>query len=153
MAYITEADYEALYGDITTAEFDRLAYDASRLMDRMTTGIDNVKKLKTAMPTDEDDAEAVEMCCAKLISLMKTIESADGFVEREDGTVAPKSVSSFSSGSESMTFGNSASVTASAASDKKVRDALLADTVRAYLSGVEDANGVNLLYMGRYPNV
>lgn len=152
MAYITEADYEALYGAIDTAEFDRLAYDASRFMDRMTTGIDNVKKLKTAMPTDEDDAEAVEMCCAKLISLMKTIESADGFVTREDGTVVSKAVSSISSGSESMSFGNGSSMSA-AASDVKVRDTLFADTVKAYLSGIEDANGVNLLYMGRYPNV
>ena len=151
MAYITEAKYESLYGDIETAEFDRLAFDASRFMDAMTTGIDNFKKLKAAMPTDEDDAEAVEMCCAKLISLMKTIESYDGFVTREDGTAISKAVSSISSGSESMSFGTSA--TSAAASDITVRNKLFSDTVKAYLSGIEDANGVNLLYMGRYPNV
>lgn len=151
MAYITEADYEALYGDIETAEFNRLAYDASRFMDVMTTGIDNVKKLKTAMPTDEDDAEAVEMCCAKLINLMQVIESFNGFVTRDDGTAVSKAVSSISSGSESMSFGTN-SVSAAAA-DESVRNKLLSDTVKAYLSGIEDANGVNLLYMGRYPNV
>ena len=151
MAYITEAKYESLYGDIETAEFDRLAFDASRFMDAMTTGIDNFKKLRAAMPTDEDDAEAVEMCCAKLISLMKTIESFDGFVAREDGTAISKAVSSISSGSESMSFGTSS--TSAAAADISVRNKLFSDTVKAYLSGIEDANGVNLLYMGRYPNV
>lgn len=152
MAYITEAEYEALYGEIDTAEFERLAFDASRFMDTMTTGIDNYRKLKSAMPTDEDDAEAVEMCCAKLISLMKSIESAEGFVAREDGTVVSKAVSSFSSGSESMSFGGSSAVSA-ALSDINARNKLYMDTVKSYLSGIEDANGVNLLYMGRYPNV
>ena len=150
MAYITEAKYEALYGPIETADFTRSAFDASRFMDAMTTGIDNVKKLKTAMPTG-DDAEVVEMCCAKLINLMKTIESANGFVTREDGTVISKAVSSISSGSESMSFGGSA--VSAAASDISVRNTLFRDTVKAFLSGIEDANGVNLLYMGRYPNV
>ena len=152
MAYITRSRYVELYGDIDPFEFERLSFDASRLMDKMTTGIDNVKKLKTAMPTDEDDAEAVVMCCGKLISLMKAVESADGFVTREDGTVISKAVSSISSGSESMSFGGG-SATSSAASDVNARNALFTDTVKAYLSGIEDANGVNLLYMGRYPNV
>ena len=151
MAYITEANYEALYVSIDTAEFDRLAYDASRFMDAMTTGIDNVKKLKTAMPEDEDDAEAVEMCCAKLISLLQSIEAANGFTLRGDGTVVSNAVSSISSGSESISFGTS-SVSA-AASDITVKNKLMTDTVKAYLSGIEDKNGVNLLYMGRYPNV
>ena len=151
MAYITKNRYVELYGDIDSFEFERLSFDASRLMDKMTTGIDNVKKLKTAMPTDEDDAEAVMMCCAKLISLMQTIEAMDGAVIREDGTVISKTVSSISSGSESMSFGSN-SISA-AASDPTARKALLADTVRAYLGGLTDSNGVNLLYMGRYPNV
>lgn len=152
MAYITKEKYEALYGAIDSSAFERLAYDASRLMDTMTTGIDNVKKLKTAMPTDADDAEAVEMCCAKLISLMNNIESADGFVTREDGTVISKAVSSISSGSESMSFGGASSVSGAIA-DSNVRKRLYQDTVKAYLGGIEDSNGVNLLYMGRYPNV
>ena len=151
MAYIKKNRYVELYGDIDSFEFERLSFDASRLMDKMTPGIDNVKKLKTAMPTDEDDAEAVMMCCAKLISLMQTIEAMDGAVIREDGTVISKTVSSISSGSESMSFGGGA--TSAAATDITARNTLLADTVKAYLSGIEDANGVNLLYMGRYPNV
>lgn len=147
MAYITKSEYEALYGAISAGDFTRLSYDASRLMDYMTTGIDNVKKLQAYPPAGDD----VMMCCAKLISLMKTIESLDGATEREDGTVVSKAVSSISSGSESMSFGSNA--ISAAATDITARNTLLADTVKAYLSGIEDANGVNLLYMGRYPNV
>lgn len=151
MAYITEAEYEGLYGEIDTAEFTRLSFDASRMMDVMTTGVDSVKKLQTAFPVNENDAEAVRMCCAKLISLMQAVESADGFVVRGDGTVSAKAVSSISSGSESISFANSALSTA--AVDTSARTKLYQDTVKAFLSGIEDANGVNLLYMGRYPNV
>lgn len=148
MAYITEADYEALYGSIETADFTRLSYDASRFMDYMTTGIDNVKKLQTYPPTGDD----VKMCCAKLISLMQAVEAADGFIVRADGTVTTKAVSSISSGSESLSFANSSSLSA-AANDLEARKKLYSDTVRAYLGGLQDSNGVNLLYMGRYPDV
>lgn len=148
MAYITEAQYEALYGSIETSDFTRLSYDASRFMDYMTTGIDNVKKLQTYPPTGDD----VKMCCAKLISLMQAVEAADGFIVRADGTVTTKAVSSISSGSESLSFANSSAL-ATAANDLDARTRLYSDTVKAYLGGLTDSNGVNLLYMGRYPNV
>ena len=38
-----------------------------------------------------------------------------------------------------------------ALSDKAAEAQLYTDTIREYLSGVSDANGVNLLFMGRYP--
>ena len=38
-----------------------------------------------------------------------------------------------------------------AAKDKKVADAMVYGIVRDGLSGVPDANGVNLLYAGAYP--
>lgn len=147
MAYITQSEYENLYGEIGAGEFKRLSYAASRLMDYMTTGIDNVKKLQAYPPAGDD----VMMCCAKLISLMRAIESADGVNVREDGTVVPKAVSSISAGSESMSF--STNTISAAAADITVRNGLFADTVKAYLGGLTDSNGVNLLYMGRYPNV
>ena len=37
--------------------------------------------------------------------------------------------------------------------DFAVKEKLFRDTIREYLSGVSDANGVNLLYMGVYPYV
>ena len=147
MAYITEADYEALYGSIDTADFTRLSYDASRFMDYQTTGIDGVKKLQLYPPSGDD----VKMCCAKLISLMKTIEDADGFITRADGTVVSKTVSSVSSGSESISYSTGA--LSAAVTDSVARTRLYKDTVKAYLGGLTDSNGVNLLYMGRYPDV
>lgn len=147
MAYITQSDYAALYGNIDTAQFNRLSYDATRFMDYMTTGIDGVQKLKEYMPEDDTD---IQMCCAKLISLMQMVEQADGFITREDGTVTSKAVSSISSGSESISFAN---VSSSAIADPGAKRKLYADTVKAYLGGLTDTNGVNLLYMGKYPNV
>ena len=147
MAYITKAEYESLYGTISDGEFTRLSYEASRLMDYMTTGIDNVKKLTEYPPSGDD----VMMCCAKLISLMQAIETANGFVTREDGTVISKAVSSISSGRESISYGSNS--LSAAASDTAAKNKLLADTVKAYLGGLTDSNGVNLLYMGAYPDV
>jgi hypothetical protein len=40
-----------------------------------------------------------------------------------------------------------------ALSDPAVKEKLFRDTIREGLSGVADANGVNLLYMGVYPRV
>lgn len=147
--YVTQSEYSSFYGAIDSAQFNRLAWEASRFMDYMTTGVDGVQKLKLYMPSDNED---IRMCCAKLISLMQTIEQAEGYIVREDGTVTSKAVSSISSGSESISFANSGS-SASAISDPVARKSLLASTVKAYLGGLVDSNGVNLLYMGAYPDV
>jgi hypothetical protein len=40
-----------------------------------------------------------------------------------------------------------------AVTDRKERKKMIDETIRDYLSGVADANGVNLLYMGVYPHV
>lgn len=159
MAYITFAQYSGLYSDLTdNAEFNRLSYDASRLMDIHTTGIDNVKKLAVAMPTNAGDAECVWHCCAHLIHVMKSIEDAEngatGYVTRADGTVVSKAVSSISSGTESISYSNGASTALGAAvGDMNERNRMYGDIVKRYLSGVPDSNGVNLLYMGAYPYV
>ena len=160
MAYITYSAFHALYPDISEAEFNRYSYDASRLMDAHTTGVDNYRKLSEAYPSEDEYAdEAIKRCCAKLTALMREIDKAEssavGYVTRADGTVVSKAVSSISSGSESISYSTSGggSALSAAISDKAARDALYADTMKAYLSGVTDANGINLLYMGAYPNV
>lgn len=63
MAYIDFSDYLWIYSDseITPGEFSRYAWEASRLIDIQTTGVDGVKK---PTPTDEDDLECVKRCCA-----------------------------------------------------------------------------------------
>lgn len=62
MAYIDYEYYKTLFGEkaIPEADFNRLVWDSCKKIDNATTGVDNVKKLKIAFPTDEDDAEAVK---------------------------------------------------------------------------------------------
>ena len=63
-----------------------------------------------------------------------------------------------SAGNESISYSGAgdlakSSSIAAAVADPQAREKLYRDTVTDYLSGVQDANGVNLLYMGRYPRV
>lgn len=163
MSYIALSEYNELYDPINERLFNRFSVEASRIMDIHTTGIDNVKKLKIYFPTDEDDAEAVKHCAAKLIYTLNQINQAEvtalesrGY-ESTDHGMRGKVISSISAGNESISYatnGNS-SATAydAAAKDRTVRDKLLAEIVRDYLRGVSDANGVGLLYMGVYTHV
>lgn len=158
--YITFADYTALYDPIEEKVFKRLAYDACRCMDRLTTGVDGVKKLKVAFPVDEDAATAVKHCAAKLVNLLYQIQEAEnaaslsrGYIQTANG-LQGKVVSSVSAGNESISYSagsaqkNAVDV---AASDVAVRREIISGIVREYLSGIADANGVNLLFLGRYP--
>lgn len=164
MSYSTYADYSAIYPDgASQTDFARLVWEADRTMDIHTTGVDGVRKLQKAMPTDSYALEAVKRCSCALVDLLYQIETVEngavaaaGSVERSDGTVTGKQVSSMSSGSESITYtvSTAASTTIGAAvADPAARSRLFAETVRKYLSGVQDANGVNLLYGGAYPYV
>lgn len=162
MAYIDEYEYITISGK-AIPDFDRLRWETSKLLDNATTGADGYKKLKNAFPVDEDDAEAVKRCLCKLIDLRRQIEdveksvlAAQSYVQREDGTVISKKITSISSGSESISYANSAgdsSVISAAVNDRSARDALYRSTIEEYLSGITDANGVSLLYMGVYPRV
>lgn len=167
MAYIDYSYYLNLYGEraIPEADFNRLSWDACRKVDIATTGVDNVRKLAAAFPTDEYAAEAVRRCACKLIEIASEIEkaeqtaqSAKGYVQREDGSLQGKVVSSVSAGNETVSYSVSgssgmATLIDKALSDKAVQEKLYKDTITEYLSGVADANGVNLLYMGRYPHI
>lgn len=138
--------YAALYPDgPDEGAFDRLRWEARQIMDRATTGLDGVRKLAVAPPTEEHDAQAVERCEAALVRLLWQTEQADGCASRPDGTVTGKVVTAITAGSESVSF---AAPTAASAEDGEERCRKLAER---YLSGVADANGVNLLYMGLYP--
>lgn len=165
MAYVDFEFYKTIYGEnaIPEIDFNRLSWDACKKLDNATTGVDNVKKLKVAFPRDEDDALTVKRCVCELVSILyrleqaeNTLQSAKGYVQREDGSLQGKVVSSVSAGNESISYsanGGSNTVTMfdKALADKAVQEQLFRDTITGYLSGVADANGVNLLYMGRYP--
>lgn len=158
--YITYDDYCKFYDPIEEKLFSRLAFDACRVMDIHTTGIDNVKKLKIFMPTEEYDVSAVKHCAAKLINILHQIQEAEtaaamgrGYTETEQG-LQRRIISRVEAGNEAISYSETKSANSAidaAAADKTVRDKFLADIVKESLSGVEDANGVNLLYMGRYP--
>lgn len=161
------ADYEfykTLYGEksVSETDFNRLSWDACKRIDAATTTVDGIKKLKIAFPTDEDDSEAVKRCLCELINILYKLEQAEervnasqGFVQREDGTLSSKLVSSVSAGNESISYStnniSAATLIDKALSDKTVQEQLYRDTIAKYLSGVTDKNGINLLYAGRYP--
>lgn len=158
--YITFEEYTQMYDAIDEKVFNRLCFDACRVMDVHTTGIDNVKKLKQFFPEDEDSAQSVKHCAAKLVNLMDQIREAEviaaigrGYTETEQG-FQRRIISRVESGNEAISYseakGSSTTIDAAVA-DKKVRDKMMAEIIWEGLSGVEDANGVNLLYMGRYP--
>lgn len=162
MAYIRRDYYEGIYGEIPETDFTRLSFEANRILDLHTTGIDNVKKLKRYFPTDEDDAELVKRCAAKLVHFLYQVHTAElaamearGYESAEQG-MRGKVISSVSAGNESITYSNGSSASTdidTAVKSKTTRDRMAAEIVWEYLAGIEDANGVNLLYMGRYPRV
>lgn len=158
--YITLEFYTQLYDTIDEKVFNRLCFDACRVMDIHTTGIDNVKKLKRFFPTDSDAVSAVQHCAAKLTNLLVQIHEAEAasavgreYTETAQG-LQRKIISRVESGNEAISYSevkNTDSTIDAAVADKTVRDKLLAETIREYLSGVEDCNGVNLLFRGEYP--
>ena len=164
MAYVDYAYYQSLYGDsaIPEADFNRLSWEACRKMDAATTGIDGVRKLAVAFPVDEYAAECVKRCACELVQILQQLKTArenaakaSGYTETTNG-LQGKVISSISSGNESISFssgtsGSSATAIDKALSDKAAEAQLYTDTIREYISGVADANGVNLLFMGRYP--
>ena len=162
--YADNEFYKTLYGEksVSETDFNRLSWDACKKIDAATTTVDGIKKLKIAFPTDEDDSEAVKRCLCELINILYKLEQAEervnasqGFVQREDGTVSSKLVSSVSAGNESISYStnniSAATLIDKALSDKTVQEQLYRDTIAKYLSGVTDKNGINLLYAGRYP--
>ena len=158
--YITYDEYAAIYDPMEERLFNALAFDACRVMDTHTTGIDNVKKLKQFFPTEEEDAQTVKRCAAKIINILDQIRQAEvsamearGF-ESTDMGMKGKVISSVTAGNESISYSTGSSfgtAVDAAVKDRTAREKLLADTVWEYLSGLQDANGVNLLFMGMYP--
>lgn len=149
--YGTYEDYILYYGEIPEADFNRYAIEAGRAMDIATTGIDNVRKLKVAFP--EDDADVITYCFCQLVNLVKQVaeaEAATGYAAGANG-LQGKAVASMSAGNESVTYTAGESAISEAVFNAAKKGELLTNTAKTILSGIEDANGVNLLYMGRYP--
>lgn len=154
MSYSDIELYNSLYGEISEAEYNRLAWLAARLLDIHTSGVDGVRKLQVAFPVNLDAAESVSRCECALIDLLRRVENTRKLGEPStngEGLAVSGPVSAVSSGAESISYAVGGSVINDAAADNSIRGRLVADIVREYLGGVADANGVNLLYMGVYP--
>lgn len=159
MAYIDIEFYNSIYGEGSIQEtvFGRLLWKAERFIDRETTGVDGVAKLREHFPTDEMVAETVKRCVAELVNVCKAIEEASSVAttqyEETANGLRPKVISSISAGNESISYVTQQTPTtiSNALADKGAQDKLLRDTVVSYLSGCTDSNGVNLLFMGVYP--
>lgn len=142
------AEYAALYTEGPGEnQFERFDWQARRIMDRATTGVDGVRKLAAAPPVEPCAAQAVLRCEAALVRLLWRAEQEESYVGQKDGSVTPRVVTAITAGSESVSFAQHQAAAGSVAE----REALYNEMVAGYLSGVADANGVNLLYMGRYP--
>lgn len=154
--YADREYYNSLYEEIDAQTYNRVGWQAAKLLDKYTTGIDGVRKLQKAFPSDLDAQEAVKRCECALVNLLLQIEQtekAGAIATRADGTLTIGAVSSVSSGAESISYAAGNTAINTAAADNSARERLISSTVREYLSGEKDANGVNLLYMGVYPYV
>lgn len=162
MAFYVDFDhYKSIYGDRAIAEIDFNFFirTAQRELDRATTG-----KLKFAFPTDESAVESVKDCLCELVNVFykidkiesSNLESQGTTIDETTGAIRGRVMTSKSSGSESMSFSATAaraddSTYMRAAAEPNAKKQLLKDTVDEFLTGVDDNNGINLLYLGPYP--
>ena len=83
-----------------------------------------------------------------------SLNAMSQYTERTDGSLQGKVVSSVSAGNESISYavGKSADTAISnAIKDLQSKDMAVYQFITSRSSGVSDANGVNLLFGGRYP--
>lgn len=150
-------------GTANEEEFNQHVRMACKRLINETTGVCGTRKLIEYFPKNHYDADLVRECACRLVDISIAIQNAEksaatasGYVQRNDGTVMPRMVSSVSSGSESISYAtgaNNATLFDKAFADKTVQKALYRDAITEYLSDVKDANGINLLYMGQYPKL
>ena len=146
--YIDYEYFKTLYGENALAEneFNRLSWDAEREIDKATCGIDGVKKLKVAFPTDEYNAEIVKRCVCDLIVYLSQLEKARNTMMNDGGIV-----SSRTAGNESISYVNADTDVNMALSSVEGKERAVYSFITESLRGVTDANGVYLLYLGKYP--
>ncbi len=154
--YVNYEYYKSLYGDkaLGEIEFNRLVWDAEREINKATSGVDGVQKLKIAFPTNDEDAEVVKRCVCALVEFLYKLEIAEsgaGFVKSSNGTVHGGIVSSVSAGNESISYSTNETSISSAIKSESDRSKTIYAFIASRLYGVSDANGINLLYVGRYP--
>ena len=144
--YVDYEFYKTLYGTtVDETVFDRLIWNAEKLVKNAVTGVDGRCKLDFAFPDVAYDAEAVKRCECALVDIMAKIENAETEAEGN------KTVKSVSAGNESISYDTGSGLIGKVLSNKSAQARLYADTINEYLRGTKDKNGVNLLFGGAYP--
>lgn len=156
MAYTDYEFYKSkFYGD-TVPESDFLKY-AERASDRIDQY--TFDRLVDGLPDDERVKTKVQKAVCAVADTMYQIDqikkaSMDtiGTIQKEDGTVVNKAVSSVSSGNESISYATGSNISSNvytqASMDKKVENTLLLNVATEYLAGATNDNGIRLLYAG-----
>ena len=97
--YVDYAFYKTLYGTtVDETVFNRLIWNAEKLVKNAVTGVDGRCKLDFAFPDVAYDAEAVKRCECALVDIMAKIEKAETEAEGN------KTVKSVSAGNESISY-------------------------------------------------
>lgn len=145
--YIDYEYYKTLYGEaLAETDFNRLSWDAEREIDKATSGVDGVKKLKIAFPENEYDSECVKRCVCDLIDFLSQLQKAQSTMLNDGGVISSKSA-----GNESVTYANIDTDVVKALGSAKGKELAICSLVTEKLRGIKDKNGVNLLYLGVYP--
>lgn len=144
--YVDYEFYKTLYGTtVDNTVFNRLIWNAEKLVKNAVTGVDGRCKLDFAFPDVAYDAETVKRCECALVDIMAKIEKAETEAEGN------KTVKSVSAGNESISYDTGSGLIGKVLSDKSAQARLYADTINEYLRGTKDKNGVNLMFGGAYP--
>lgn len=150
MAYADFAFYSIDYfGDVLTKE------TAPKWLERASDDLDAITfgRLTFAFPSVEAHAVKVKKAVCAIAEALYWIDiqrRASSAQKAEDGSYRG-AVASISSGRESISFavsGANGSVYAAAAASAEAQASLIGSVAAQYLSGIPDANGVNLLYAG-----
>lgn len=154
--YTTYDFYTKKYhGDvILNAEFAKYEERACDEIDLIT-----FDRLADGLPADERMAAKVQKAVCALAELLyrldvedKKAEESTGYIQKDDGTIVGKQITSVSSGSESISYSTgqntSNGLVGAVLKNSAARKKLKYDTVKQYLSGVSDEEGVPLLYAG-----
>ena len=134
---------------IPESEFREYAERASDCVDNYT--MDRLPENERAEIKVQKAVCAVADEMYKIDQSKKASMDAIGTIQREDGTVVNKTVSSVSSGNESISYANGNSQSnryTVAATNVQEEKRILLEAAVSYLFNVTDDNGVYLLYRG-----
>lgn len=152
-------DEEGYGGKVITEEnmFKRFERKSEVMLNKVT-----LNKLTFAYPKEPAIIAMVKDCVCEITELLyrvdcikNTTAQSSGYLTQDDGSLKGKIIKSVSSGNESVTYAGYENTTQTsdieAAKSSEALNKQVYDIARTYLSGVPDANGINLMYAGDYP--